>query len=234
MSKVSKHLEEHWDAHFDRKGNVDYTFDYSKMGARDKRVVEALASCGDDGKSCLDVGFGTGRWLQYLKQEGASYLGGVDISPTALKRVEEVCDHAHLADLEEDSLQFESDFFDIVVSFEVLEHLRNPELYLNEIFRVMKPDALLMISVPNLTSFGSRFRMLIGRQPNCFGDQTHMRHYTHRALMNLLSSHGFSVVFHPTSISLDPANFSSKFKIPSNQLIRTFEDGIVLSARKMK
>lgn len=231
MKETQQQLQQHWDNHFQAKGDVEYKFDYRLLGPRDRRVVEALESFGVNGKAALDVGFGTGRWLQWMKQSGASYLGGLDISREAVERASDLCDRVAIADLEGDPFPFENDFFDVVVSFEVLEHLRDPSLYLTEISRVLKKDGISLVSFPNLTSFGSRIRMMLGRKPVSFCDKTHLRHYVHQEVQALLESHGFSVEFLPTGFTLNPFDLKSRFRFPAHECVRSLEDGIVLVMR---
>ncbi len=91
--------------------------------------ITCLLKYGIKGKKCLDVGPGTGRWLQYLKNNYTSYLSAIDISDESLSRCAKLCNKTQKADLETDKFDFESDFFDIVISIEILEHLKNPDSY---------------------------------------------------------------------------------------------------------
>ena len=45
-------------------------------------------------------------------------------------------------------LTFDDDSFDVVLNFDVLEHIPNPKIGLGEIFRVLKPGGRLLLSVP--------------------------------------------------------------------------------------
>lgn len=110
----------------------------------------------------------------------------------------------------------------------MLEHLRDPSLYLTEISRVLRKDGICLLSFPNLTSFSSRIRMLAGRKAVSFGDKTHLRHYVHGEVEALLGSHGFVVEFLPTGFTLNPFNLKSRFRFPSHRCVRSLEDGIVL------
>ena len=47
-------------------------------------------------------------------------------------------------------LPFPEQSFDLVIATELIEHLRCPDLALREIWRVLKPDGRLMLSVPFL------------------------------------------------------------------------------------
>jgi len=48
-------------------------------------------------------------------------------------------------------LPFKNDFFDVILANEVLEHLTNLDLVINEIYRTLKADGKLIADVPNTT-----------------------------------------------------------------------------------
>lgn len=58
-------------------------------------------------------------------------------------------------------LPFSNSSFDIVYSVEVIEHLRCPYDFLDECYRILKPNGMLIISTPNILSLKSRFNFFI-------------------------------------------------------------------------
>ncbi len=110
------------------------------------------------GKVVLDIGCGTGYGSKILHHKGASKVFGVDISGQpinfALSKYKNDRLKFRVGDIL--SIDFPSNHFDIVVSFETIEHVQNRERALSELLRVLKPDGLLVISSPNrkLTSPG--------------------------------------------------------------------------------
>ncbi|MDP3975502.1 MAG: glycosyltransferase [bacterium] len=102
-------------------------------------------------KIVLDIACGTGYGTQTLEQEGASKVVGIDID-------KETIDYAHqyfplkngeyiAADAQ--SIPFKENEFDVVVSFETLEHIPDYQLFLKEARRVLKPNGILILSTPN-------------------------------------------------------------------------------------
>ncbi len=75
------------------------------------------------------------------------------------------------------SLPFKDNSIDIITSFEVFEHLKNPFVAAKEIFRVVKPGGCLIGSVAFLKQYHSSFF-----------------HMTHMGVIELLSQSGLSVV----------------------------------------
>lgn len=224
--------ERQFDILYSRKPVIGYDFDTGKMGSKDRKIMRYLLNNGIEGKRCLDVGPGTGRWLQFLKNRNAGYLGAIDISHESLRRCSPLCNKTQKADLEADKFDFESDFFDIVISIEVLEHLRDPATYLTEILRVVKKGGIVLMSIPNVVSFISRVRMLFGILPAAIGsDRTHVGFYRKKDIVRLLAPFNMRPKFIPTSISLNPLSFKSRFRIPSFNLISSFDDSLLFLIR---
>lgn len=101
-----------------------------------------------ENKVILDIGCGTGTLLVRLK-ENNNQVYGIDVSETGVKKVKEkgiVCD---LLDLNVNTLPFSDNYFNVVICLETMEHLENPYHCLREIRRVLKPQGIFLISIPN-------------------------------------------------------------------------------------
>lgn len=100
------------------------------------------------GKAVLDIACGEGYGAASLRESGAASVVGVDIA-------ESVCEHARrryglqciVGNAEAIPLPAQS--CDIVVSFETIEHVPNPALFLDETRRVLRPGGILILSSPN-------------------------------------------------------------------------------------
>jgi SAM-dependent methyltransferase len=102
------------------------------------------------GKTILDAGCGGGDGSKYLSEYAESVIA-VDVSAEA---VDYATSHYHAPNLEYkigdvEHLEFDDCSFDVVVSFEVIEHLKQPLVYLQEIVRVLKPAGVFIVSTPN-------------------------------------------------------------------------------------
>jgi 2-polyprenyl-3-methyl-5-hydroxy-6-metoxy-1,4-benzoquinol methylase len=100
------------------------------------------------GKRVLDVACGEGYGAAALSRHGAASVVGVDISP-------ETCAHARSkygVDVrcgDATHLPFQDGSFDVVVSFETIEHLSDPAAFLRECSRVLTAGGRLVLSTPN-------------------------------------------------------------------------------------
>jgi len=102
------------------------------------------------GTRVLDAGCGYGRGTDLLANKAGSVVG-LDISIMEISYAKKRFKHDDLNFLWGDVLKlpFKDEAFDAIVSFQVIEHLREPEEYLSEIVRALKPRGLFAISTPN-------------------------------------------------------------------------------------
>jgi ubiquinone/menaquinone biosynthesis C-methylase UbiE len=99
------------------------------------------------GREVLDAGCGVGYGTRMLAEHGPARLVGVDISAEALAHGP--ADSAELVEGDVRELPFPSDSFDVVVCFEVIEHVEQQDRVLDELRRVLRPGGTLLISSPN-------------------------------------------------------------------------------------
>jgi SAM-dependent methyltransferase len=96
-------------------------------------------------------------------------------------------------------LPYAGDRFDLVVSMDVVEHLPDPEPWLRELFRVMKPGGMLFLTTPNYASRGlvtiERTALeLVARLQGFSRKSLHPSKLTPRTLSDLLGTLGFERV----------------------------------------
>jgi len=108
--------------------------------------AQSLAS----GRRVLDAGCGTGYGTQMIADSGATSTVGVDISEAALgAAAERIDEHVGLKQGDLCDLPFAAASFDLVVCFEAIEHVVDPERALDELRRVLSGTGILLISSPN-------------------------------------------------------------------------------------
>ena len=86
--------------------------------------------------------------------------------------------------------------FDAVVCADVLEHLPRPEELLARIRSWLRVGGTLLVSLPNVANVSVRAALFLGRFPYAergILDRTHLRFYTRRSAVELVSSAGFAV-----------------------------------------
>jgi SAM-dependent methyltransferase len=99
----------------------------------------------------LDAACGVGYGIEILARADAAAVTGIDVDPAAVAESKaRFGEHAEAiveGDLQQ--LPFEDDSFDVVVSFETIEHVVDAERALAEMRRVLRPAGVLIVSSPN-------------------------------------------------------------------------------------
>ena len=141
----------------------------------------------------LDAGCGAGYGAYHLLKAGAHTVVGIDISEEAVN----YCRNNYLdkgISFEERSVlntEFQSRSFDTIVSFEVFEHLEDPEMFLKEMRRILKPDGLFIVSTPNAKTYTA------GGEDG--ENEFHFREYTPEEFGEILGRHFGSIHWYAQS-----------------------------------
>lgn len=102
-------------------------------------------------RNVLDVGCGTG-YGTYLYAQIAKEVVGIDVSEDAISYAKGNFRRDNLKYFVADATNlniFDDNLYDVVVSFQVIEHIEDYRQYLNEIKRVLKPGGIFLLSTPN-------------------------------------------------------------------------------------
>jgi acetyltransferase-like isoleucine patch superfamily enzyme/2-polyprenyl-3-methyl-5-hydroxy-6-metoxy-1,4-benzoquinol methylase/glycosyltransferase involved in cell wall biosynthesis len=105
------------------------------------------------GKDVLDAACGNGYGSNMLQQAGARVVIGVDISEESLISAKKTygADNVDFGYGDVNELKFENESFDVVVSFETIEHIESGARWIKESARVLKEDGIFLVSTPNRT-----------------------------------------------------------------------------------
>ncbi|MDO9087402.1 MAG: class I SAM-dependent methyltransferase [Anaerolineaceae bacterium] len=114
-----------------------------------KRVNRILKKEKKSGK-ILDIGCATGIFLNEMKNKGWDCYG-VEPNNFAANYGKEYFD-LNIINKPFEQTNFLNSFFDVVTMWDVLEHVENPDLVAKELYRILKPDGLLVVSMPNSDS----------------------------------------------------------------------------------
>lgn len=112
-----------------------------------------------EGKHVIDIACGSGYGSRILAASNAKEVTGVDISEEAVEFARKHYQHPALRFFHGDSERklFDDGSFDIITSFETIEHLNSPEAFLENAIQLLRADGTLIISTPNLDAlFGER------------------------------------------------------------------------------
>ncbi|WP_165774655.1 class I SAM-dependent methyltransferase [Candidatus Viridilinea mediisalina] len=114
------------------------------------------------GQTLLEIGSGYGVFVAVTRLDYGAYSFGLEPSSTGFsgsvavsRRLMERCGLPPQLIIEGvgEHIPLQSDFFDLVYSTNVLEHVQNPRQVLHEAMRVLRPGGIAQIVVPNYGSF---------------------------------------------------------------------------------
>ena len=132
-------------------------------------------------RHALDLGCGDGALSSAVR---ADTLTLADVSPVALARAGARFPAAHPVELTPDEpLPFGDGAFDLVVCTETIEHVRDVQLLMSEVRRVLEPGGRLALTTP------AHGRLISAPNPL----SPHLRFFTRRSLRALLDQMGFEV-----------------------------------------
>lgn len=152
----------------------------------------------------LDVGCGIGYFLEVAKDRGWEVYG-TEYTEEALT----ICNSKGIT-MKEGKLidnMFDSNTFDIITSFEVLEHINNPLEEIGLFNQFLRTGGLVYLTTPN---FNSLLRYKLKEKYNVITYPEHLSYYTPRTLNNLFNTCGFTKLhIQTTGISLTRLKTSS-------------------------
>jgi 2-polyprenyl-3-methyl-5-hydroxy-6-metoxy-1,4-benzoquinol methylase len=144
-------------------------------------------------KFVLDIGCGAGTISLYLSSRGINVLG-IDISKRAIEEANKSAKNLKLENATFEIINFPTEvpkgIYDLVLCFEVLEHLKDDTLALKNIYKLLKKNGILIISVPSKNAplyklgYATEFDERVG----------HLRRYTRYELLQKLKANRFEII----------------------------------------
>jgi 2-polyprenyl-3-methyl-5-hydroxy-6-metoxy-1,4-benzoquinol methylase len=150
-----------------------------------RRLAEVLRCC--SGGRLLEVGCAEGGFLSLAAARFE--VQGVDLSAYAVRAVQEQYGFpARVADIEKERLEGEA--YDVIVAFNVLEHLADPASGIARLYEALQDGGLMIGSVPNNGGIVGRTATFIGNRL----DRTHCSTFPPAAWRALFKAQGFTSI----------------------------------------
>lgn len=155
-------------------------------------LVSSLSSINRTEK-ILDVGCGTGAWLNRLSENGFNRLVGIDQNteqfvPENIKVIS--------ANLDTDNITLSEGPFGLITAIEIVEHLSNVGRFLEFANANLNQNGKILISTPNVNSVTSSLKFLITKELRHFdshGDPTHISPVFIHPFKSLLAMYQFEI-----------------------------------------
>ena len=151
------------------------------------------------GMSVLDNGCGRGEFLYAFSSLGMK-VQGTDVS--------DYCKKVKVVDLNKECLPFPDNYFDVVFSKSVIEHIENVEHYMGEMKRVLKVGGLLILMAPD---WESQYKIF-------YQDPTHIHPYTVKSFERLLEMFEYNKITAEKFIQL-PCTWDDVFMRTLSKLV---------------
>lgn len=170
--------------HYEGYGRKDYLSPLTIK--RYNQLLDEFEKYRKTGK-IIDVGCGIGYFLEEAKKRGWEVYG-TEFTDEAVS----ICfkKGIHLNQGKLDPNNYSEGMFDIITSFEVLEHINNPIEELKNFNHIIRKGGLVYLTTPNFNSL-LRYRLKSAYNVICYPE--HLSYYTPRTLKNAFKLCGFNI-----------------------------------------
>ncbi|MCG8572071.1 MAG: methyltransferase domain-containing protein [Spirochaetes bacterium] len=170
----------------------------------------------------LEIGSATGLFLNYVKQLGYQETG-IEICQPSVEYGRKKYG-VNLLNCQLEEANFKDQSFDFVHFSHLIEHLNRPDLFLKEIYRILKPGGWVNITTPNSSGWFANYYQENWR---CIVDD-HLFLFNQQNLKKLLTNHHFKVIRFLSWGSI-PAGKSKQLKAFTDWLVKKTGKGDVMS-----
>lgn len=208
-----------------------------KPGERVEKASRFVPKC----NRLLDVGCGDGIVAHFVKDK-VKYIYGVDNLQKDLQKAEKKGLETKFVNLDKDKLPYTANYFDAVTSLDVIEHVKDPDVHVQETYRVLKKGGILIISTPNIRFSDHLVQLVIkgvfpktSLDPNYY-DGGHIHFFTYKDMQQLLRKAGFKNIKNEGIINKEGRGWKGRLiqAILGEAFMREFRTpGILLIAHKL-
>lgn len=173
-------------------------FDLKPENYFNRSRPEMLQFIPADAKTALDVGCSEGFFGMALKDRQAIEVWGVEKEPAIGIRAASHLDRVLIGDVYELLPQLPLAYFDCIIFNDVLEHLVDPYSVLETIKKNLKPNGVVVCSIPNIRNFHALVNLVIRRQwrytDHGVMDKTHLRFFTQESIREMFALLDYDVM----------------------------------------
>jgi SAM-dependent methyltransferase len=212
-----------------RKGITEKAYQFIRriMLGRKKRIISKITGLASG--NILDIGAGTGHFLNEMKLAGWN-IKGVEINSGA----REYAASRFGIDMvgPDDINTIASGSFDCITLWHVLEHFHEPFEYMKEISRLLKPEGVCLIALPNCNSYDAKH---FEKEWAAYDVPRHLWHFNPSTFSLFAEKNGFTLSgnlnlpFDVFYISI----LSEKYKVSGFPVISGLFKGVTFSLRSI-
>lgn len=150
-----------------------------------------------DAQRVLELGCGQGVFSAQLKKGRGAEVWGIEYNEEAARRAGDILDHVLAGDANQRIAELPDGYFDAIVCNDVLEHLVNPLETLTQLRGKLKPDGVVVASIPNIRYLPALGKVVFRKDfpQEDFGifDRTHLRFFTRSSIVRMFEDAGYAV-----------------------------------------
>ena len=208
----------------------DTIYQFVKTYTISKKVKMLRGFCDpkESEKSILDIGCGTGDFMVACKKRGFQVCG---IEPS--KKAKEIVTSKIEAELFDDISDLNSQNYDVITMWHVLEHVPNLKEYISKLKTLLKPNGTLIIAVPNFKSYDAKYYKEFWA---AYDVPRHLSHFSKKTISKLFLKEQMEVVktipmkFDSYYVSL----LSEKYKTGKTNFLKATYIGFISNLKAIK
>lgn len=171
----------------------------------------------------LDIGCGTGAFLNEMKQHGWQ-TEGLEPDNTAIEKANSL--YGIFAKSPDELFKLDASSYNAVTMWHVLEHVHQLQEYIAQLKKIIKDDGVIFIAVPNYTSFdASHYK----ENWAAYDVPRHLYHFSPESMKVLIEKHGLNIkTIKPMWFdSFYVSMLSEKYKNGRNNYFKAFLIGLI-------
>ncbi|PIU01904.1 hypothetical protein COT68_00735 [bacterium (Candidatus Torokbacteria) CG09_land_8_20_14_0_10_42_11] len=168
-------------------------FEYDPWTKHHKPIIDKYVKKINPKGVFLEAGCGMGHWCFYISKRYGIKSMGVDVAKKTIARLQK--NRNNLVRFTVDDLndsKLENDYFNMLISLGVIEHFKNSGLIMKNFYRILKPNGIGIITVPNIYSAHTITRPVL--QWFNKWDIGYEKSFSPKKLKNLSLSSGFKII----------------------------------------
>lgn len=140
----------------------------------------------------LDLGCGGALLGKFMQENLGCKVTGVEIDPKLAEIAKKGIDKVIVGDLGDKKIQkiiLRQPKFDVIFAIAILEHLKQPQVILQQLKKSLKKSGIIIISLPNIAHWSIRLNLLFGNfnyAKSGILDKTHLKFFTIKTALNFL------------------------------------------------
>ena len=197
-------------------------FDKAYQSVKKMMLVQKLKlinSFATEEKTILDIGAGTGDFLQYISKHNWRVSG---VEPN--EKARNLAKSKNL-NLLRDLSSFNNEKFDVITLWHVLEHIPNLKEQIEQFHHLLKPNGVLVIAVPNFESYDAKYYKEYWA---AYDVPRHLWHFSKKGINRLFTKYNFvQKSIHPLWFdSFYVSLLSEKYRNKSPNYFKAFKVGL--------